>query len=93
MKISVITALKNGEDFIREIVGSLDPKNKAAWNYDLWLKMVQRSRPRHIRKQFTSFRRHTVSISENHFERQFVEELDIAKCLSKIYKLYYLQVN
>ena len=65
-------------DLWREL-DSLDPRHKAAWDYELWLKMAQKSRPLHIRKLFTSFRRHTSSISENHFERQFAEELAIAR--------------
>jgi glycosyltransferase involved in cell wall biosynthesis len=60
-------------------IDALDPRFKAAWDYELWLKMASLSRPLHLRKLLTSFRRHNESISENHFEKQFAEELAIAK--------------
>lgn len=55
----------------------LNPAYKAAWDYELWLKMAETARPGHIRKYLSCFRRHDSSISENNFERQFREEVAI----------------
>ncbi len=60
-------------------VKDLDPEYKAAWDYELWLNMALKSRPIHLRKNLSGFRRHATSISENNFERQFNEELAIAR--------------
>ena len=60
-------------------VNKLNPAHKAAWDYELWLNMAALARPTHIRKYLASFRRHHESISENYFERQFAEELEIAR--------------
>jgi glycosyltransferase involved in cell wall biosynthesis len=60
-------------------VGTLDPKYKAAWDYELWLNMAEISRPLALRKKLSLFRRHEDSISENNFSRQFDEELSIAR--------------
>ncbi len=65
-------------DFWKE-VKHLDTEYKAAWDYELWLNMAQKSRPVHLRKNLSSFRRHETSISENNFEQQFTEELVIAR--------------
>ncbi len=64
-------------DLWREI-GGLDSSYKAAWDYELWLKMAEIARPRHLPRYLAAFRRHPQSISETHFERQFAEELEIA---------------
>ncbi len=64
-------------DLWREI-GGLNSSFRAAWDYDLWLKMAMLARPRHLRRTIACFRRHHESISENHFEQQFREELQIA---------------
>ena len=58
---------------------NLNPKYKAAWDYELWMRMAQKSKAIHIRKYLAKFRRHPGSISENHFVKQFSEELEIAK--------------
>jgi glycosyltransferase involved in cell wall biosynthesis len=60
-------------------VKDLDCKYKAAWDYELWLNMAQKSRPIHLRKNLSGFRRHKTSISENNFEKQFNEELAIVR--------------
>jgi glycosyltransferase involved in cell wall biosynthesis len=60
-------------------VNSLNPAYKAAWDYELWLKMADLSSAIHLRQYLAKFRRHDGSISENHFEQQFDEELAIAK--------------
>jgi glycosyltransferase involved in cell wall biosynthesis len=65
-------------DLWRE-TGHLDNKYRAAWDYELWLFMAEKSRPVHLRKLLASFRRHDDSISNNHFERQFQEELAICR--------------
>ncbi len=57
----------------------LNPKYKAAWDYELWMKMANESRAIHIREYLSKFRRHSESISENHFVKQFSEELEICK--------------
>ncbi len=60
-------------------VDKLDYSFKAAWDYQLWLEMAKRSRAIPIHQTLSSFRRHGTSISETSFERQFDEELAIAK--------------
>ncbi len=57
----------------------LSPEYKAAWDYELWLKMSKLSKAKHLRCYLSKFRRHDSSISENNFEKQFTEELAIAK--------------
>ena len=59
-------------------LGGLNSKYKAAWDYELWLKMAEKSPSIHIKKYLAEFRRHSESISENNFEKQFNEELAIA---------------
>lgn len=56
----------------------LNPIYKAAWDYELWLKMAGESRAIHLRDTLSMFRRHASSISEQHFQRQFAEEYTIA---------------
>ena len=56
----------------------LDPRYKAAWDYELWLKMAGESRAIHLRDTLSMFRRHASSISEQHFQQQFAEEYSIA---------------
>jgi glycosyltransferase involved in cell wall biosynthesis len=60
-------------------VKDLDSEYKAAWDYELWLNMALKSRPVHLRKNLSGFRRHKTSISENNFEKQFDEELAITR--------------
>ncbi|MDD5597918.1 MAG: glycosyltransferase family 2 protein [Victivallaceae bacterium] len=60
-------------------VKDLDPRYEAAWDYELWLNMAREARPVHLRKNLSCFRRHENSISANNFERQFNEELAIAR--------------
>ena len=62
----------------RELGGGLNSKYKAAWDYELWLKMAESSPALHLRENLAIFRRHDGSISENNFEQQFTEELAIA---------------
>ncbi len=57
----------------------LDPRFKAAWDYELWMKMSLIAPARAVHKYLARFRRHSGSISENHFIRQFDEELEIAR--------------
>lgn len=59
-------------------LGGLNSIYKAAWDYELWLKMAGIAPAHHLHRNLASFRRHAESISENHFERQFNEELAIA---------------
>jgi glycosyltransferase involved in cell wall biosynthesis len=82
-------------DLWRQVSGNLDTKYKAAWDYELWLKMANTSPAIHIRKHFTSFRRHNESISENHFEKQFKEELAISNQYGNFihYSLHLFLVN
>ena len=65
----------------------LSKKYKAAWDYELWLKMAQASKAIHIRDYLASFRRSQGTISETHFEKQFNEELEISKAYGN--KLHY----
>jgi len=65
-------------DFWRSL-GGLSSPWKAAWDYELWLKMSSLSKPLAVHSRLASFRRHPNSISENFTQRQFQEELSIAK--------------
>lgn len=58
--------------------GGLSTAYKAAFDYDLWIRMGAVSRPVHLRTGLARFRRHAGSISENFVERQFAEEARIA---------------
>jgi len=60
-------------------VSNLSYTYKGTWDYELWFEMAKISRAFHIRNNLSSFRRHSESISENYFERQFTEELEISK--------------
>ena len=71
-----------------QVSGNLNTEYKAAWDYELCLKMAQTSPASHIRKYLASSRRHNESISENHFEKQFKEELDITKLYGNIIHYY-----
>ena len=62
----------------------LNPKYKAAWDYELWMKMALESRAIPIRKTLSHFRRHDGSISENHFVQQFSEEHEISATYGNI---------
>jgi glycosyltransferase involved in cell wall biosynthesis len=59
-------------------MGGLNTTYKAAFDYELWLRMATESRPVVIRDHLSRFRRHHSSISETSFKRQFKEDLDIA---------------
>ncbi len=65
-------------DLWREI-GGLRSAYKAAWDYELWLKMSAEAPAYHLHRDLACFRRHAGSISENHFQKQFAEELEIAR--------------
>ncbi len=65
-------------DFWHE-TGGLKSDYRAAWDYELWLRMASISRPRVIRRTLACFRRHPGSISELNFEQQFQEELQISR--------------
>ncbi len=65
-------------DFLKQIPWALDKKYKAAWDYELWLKMAECSRATHVREYLSCFRRTEGTISECNFEKQFQEELSIA---------------
>ncbi|NRB37880.1 MAG: glycosyltransferase [Pseudomonadales bacterium] len=56
----------------------LNPKYKAAWDYELWMKMALESKAIPLRRTLSKFRRHDESISENHFVQQFSEEHEIS---------------
>ncbi len=60
-------------------LGGLNSAYLAAWDYELWLKMAAAARPEVLRRTLACFRRHPDSISENNFEQQFEEELQIAR--------------
>ena len=62
----------------------LNPKYKAAWDYELWMKMALKSQPIPIRETLSQFRSHDGSISENYFAQQFAEEHEISKTYGNI---------
>jgi hypothetical protein len=59
-------------------IGGLKSVYKAAWDYELWLKMSKKAPAHHLHCDLANFRRHEESISENFYEKQFTEELQIA---------------
>ena len=59
-------------------MGGLKSIYKAAWDYELWLKMSLRAPAHHLHCDLANFRRHEESISENFYQKQFSEELQIA---------------
>lgn len=59
-------------------VGGLSMQYRIAADYHLWLKMAQYSPAIAIHDSLAHFRRCGQSISDNQFERQFPEELEIA---------------
>lgn len=59
-------------------IGGLQSVYKAAWDYELWMKMSAEAPAAHLHSDLACFRRHEDSISENFFEKQFTEELQIA---------------
>ena len=66
-------------DLWKSCPGNLSSAYKAAWDYELWVKMAKFSPPLHIRKYLACFRRFEGTISEDNFEQQFKEELAISK--------------
>lgn len=64
-------------DFWKSI-GGLQSDYKAAWDYELWMKMSEAAPAHHLHCDLANFRRHEESISENFYEKQFAEELQIA---------------
>ena len=60
-------------------VGGIDESYKFAFDYELWLRMAQHSPALRLDRRLASFRRHPDSISENSFNVQFLEELDIGR--------------
>lgn len=70
----------------RELWGKCMPLSenyKAAWDYELWLKMSLYGSPIVIRSYLAKFRRHPGSISETQFATQFKEELNIGQNYGK----------
>ena len=65
-------------DLIRRI-GGLKSRYKAAWDYELWLRMAEAAPAHHLHCDLAQFRRHEGSISENFYSKQFAEELQIAR--------------
>ncbi len=62
-----------------EMAGYLENEYKAAFDYHQWIKMAGLSKAIPIHTRLARFRRHPGSISENHFERQFDEEMSIVR--------------
>jgi len=61
------------------LTGGMSEKLRAAFDYELWLKMYKLSNPFFLRQYLAKFRRHDLSISEKFTRMQFGEELTIAK--------------
>lgn len=59
-------------------VGGLSMEYRIAADYHLWLKFAQMSKVIVFHKKLAHFRRCGESISDNQFDRQFQEELEIA---------------
>lgn len=73
-------------------VGALSTKYRIAADYHLWLKFAQKSKAIALHQNLAHFRRCGESISDNQFQSQFKEELEIAKlyCGSITYALHQL---
>lgn len=62
-----------------ESAGGLATCWRAAFDYDLWLRFARLSPAHPVHRVIARFRRHPGSISEATFERQFEEELRLAR--------------
>lgn len=71
----------------------LNTKYRAAWDYELWLRMSSMSPAIHVRKYLAKFRRHDGSISQQHFITQFDEELQIANDYGNIFHKIVHKIN
>lgn len=71
-------------------VGGLSIEYRIAADYHLWLKFAQVSKAIAFHQNLAHFRRCGESISDNQFERQFQEELEIARifCGTITYKIH-----
>ena len=65
-------------------IGGLRSVYKAAWDYELWLKMSLEAPARHLHCDLARFRRHGDSISERFYEKQFAEEIQIVREYGKL---------
>jgi glycosyltransferase involved in cell wall biosynthesis len=74
-------------------VDKLSGKYRAAWDYELWMNMADKARPAHVRKMLASFRRHPESISQNNFDKQFSEELEISRKYGNIATYFLHWIN
>ena len=74
-------------------VEHLNGKYRAAWDYELWMSMAEKARPVHVRKLLASFRRHAESISQNHFDKQFAEELAISREHGNLVTYFFHWIN
>lgn len=64
---------------VHEQVGYLNPDLKLAFDYDLWLRLAQRSDPLYLPEQLACFRWYPTSKSGAQFEAQFLEDQQIAQ--------------
>ncbi|MCM8776638.1 MAG: glycosyltransferase [Candidatus Omnitrophica bacterium] len=60
-------------------VGGVEPSLYYAMDYDLWLRLGKQFTPGLIDKKLAKFRMYPTSKSITGFDRQFLEELDVAK--------------
>lgn len=63
---------------VHDEIGFLDPNLKLAFDYDLWLRLAQRSAPAYVETTLAQFRWYPTSKSGAQFERQFREDLEVA---------------
>jgi hypothetical protein len=61
------------------MVGPFDERFKYSMDYDVWLRLGQRSRPVFIDAELAAFRMAEGSLSMSGFETQFVEHFESAR--------------
>lgn len=70
------------KDFYNEI-GQINKELHYCMDYDIWLRMLKKSKPIIIRKPLSLFRRYDESKSGSGYKNQFKEQYDIAKKYTK----------
>lgn len=71
-------------------VGMCDVKDHNVMDYDLWLRMGKRSKPRPIKSYLAHFRRYETSKSGSQYKKQFTMEYKASKKYTKNVMLHFL---
>jgi glycosyltransferase involved in cell wall biosynthesis len=76
---------------VHDRIGLLDASLQFAFDYDLWLRLAQRSAPLYLPQKLACFRWYPTSKSGAMFERQFREDFAVAERYAKGQPLVLLQ--